>query len=70
MPLLASTFSVSSTSPPPLLSPTVSAAGKSEKERNVLIYDLGGGTFDVSLLHIQGGVFTVKATAGDTWVVR
>ncbi|KAG8627555.1 hypothetical protein KVT40_005038 [Elsinoe batatas] len=29
-------------------------AGKSEKERNVLIYDLGGGTFDVSLLHIQG----------------
>ena len=41
-------------------------AGKSDKERNVLIYDLGGGTFDVSLLHIQGGVFTVKATAGDT----
>ena len=41
-------------------------SGKSEKEKNVLIYDLGGGTFDVSLLHIQGGVFTVKATAGDT----
>ncbi|KAI9755411.1 MAG: Heat shock protein ssb1 [Lichina confinis] len=41
-------------------------AGKSDKERNVLIYDLGGGTFDVSLLHIQGGVFTVKSTAGDT----
>ncbi|PVI02492.1 heat shock protein-like protein [Periconia macrospinosa] len=41
-------------------------SGRSEKERNVLIYDLGGGTFDVSLLHIQGGVFTVKATAGDT----
>ena len=40
-------------------------SGKSEKERNVLIYDLGGGTFDVSLLHIQGGVFTVKATAGE-----
>ncbi|KXH48351.1 hsp70-like protein [Colletotrichum simmondsii] len=38
-------------------------AGKSGKERNVLIYDLGGGTFDVSLLNIQGGVFTVKATA-------
>merc|ERR1712000_653321 len=34
--------------------------------RNVLIYDLGGGTFDVSLLNIQGGAFTVKATAGDT----
>ncbi|KAK0384120.1 hypothetical protein NLU13_8209 [Sarocladium strictum] len=38
-------------------------SGKSDKERNVLIYDLGGGTFDVSLLNIQGGVFTVKATA-------
>lgn len=41
-------------------------SGKLDKERNVLIYDLGGGTFDVSLLNIQGGVFTVKATAGDT----
>ncbi|EGV66327.1 Heat shock protein ssb1 [Yamadazyma tenuis] len=41
-------------------------AGKSEKERHVLIFDLGGGTFDVSLLKIEGGVFTVKATAGDT----
>jgi len=34
--------------------------------RNVLIYDLGGGTFDVSLLAIEGGIFEVKATAGDT----
>ncbi|KAG6367876.1 hypothetical protein INS49_002075 [Diaporthe citri] len=41
-------------------------SNKSNKERNVLIYDLGGGTFDVSLLNIQGGVFTVRATAGDT----
>jgi heat shock protein 1/8 len=41
-------------------------SAKTNKERNVLIYDLGGGTFDVSLLNIQGGVFTVKATAGDT----
>ncbi|CAN3374928.1 hypothetical protein DIURU_003689 [Diutina rugosa] len=41
-------------------------AGKSDKERHVLIFDLGGGTFDVSLLNITGGVFTVKATAGDT----
>ncbi|CAI4218664.1 unnamed protein product [Parascedosporium putredinis] len=41
-------------------------SGKTAKERNVLIYDLGGGTFDVSLLNIQGGVFTVKATSGDT----
>jgi len=35
-------------------------------ERNVLIFDLGGGTFDVSLLTIAGGIFTVRATAGDT----
>ncbi|KAJ9099882.1 Heat shock protein sks2 [Naganishia friedmannii] len=39
---------------------------KSSDEKIVLIFDLGGGTFDVSLLSIQGGVFTVKATAGDT----
>jgi len=37
-----------------------------EVERNVLIFDLGGGTFDVSLLTIEDGVFEVKATAGDT----
>ena len=36
------------------------------KERNVLIFDLGGGTFDVTLLTIDGGIFEVKATAGDT----
>ncbi|KAF5103723.1 hypothetical protein D0Z03_000095 [Geotrichum reessii] len=41
-------------------------AGKTEEEKHVLIFDLGGGTFDVSLLSIQGGVFNVKATAGDT----
>jgi len=35
-------------------------------ERNVLIFDLGGGTFDVSLLTLENGVFEVKATAGDT----
>ena len=35
-------------------------------ERNVLIFDLGGGTFDVSLLSIDEGIFEVKATAGDT----
>ena len=32
----------------------------------VLIFDLGGGTFDVSLLAIDEGIFEVKATAGDT----
>lgn len=37
-----------------------------EGERNVLIFDLGGGTFDVTLLTIDGGIFEVKATAGDT----
>merc|ERR1719158_2231614 len=35
-------------------------------EMNVLIFDLGGGTFDVSLLTIDDGIFEVKATAGDT----
>jgi len=39
---------------------------KSGGERNVLIFDLGGGTFDVSLLSIEDGIFEVKATAGDT----
>merc|ERR1712136_429471 len=37
-----------------------------DKESNVLIFDLGGGTFDVSILSIEGGMFEVKATAGDT----
>eukprot|EP01104_Vermistella_antarctica_P015726 TRINITY_DN5230_c0_g4_i1.p1 TRINITY_DN5230_c0_g4~~TRINITY_DN5230_c0_g4_i1.p1 ORF type:complete len:680 (-),score=269.37 TRINITY_DN5230_c0_g4_i1:159-2171(-) len=39
---------------------------KGDGERNVLIFDLGGGTFDVSLLTIEDGIFEVKATAGDT----
>ncbi|KAL7624321.1 Hsp70 chaperone [Parahypoxylon ruwenzoriense] len=39
---------------------------KAEGERNVLIFDLGGGTFDVSLLTIEEGIFEVKSTAGDT----
>lgn len=37
-----------------------------EGERNVLVFDLGGGTFDVTLLTIDDGIFEVKATAGDT----
>ena len=36
------------------------------QEKNVLVFDLGGGTFDVSLLSIDDGIFEVKATAGDT----
>ena len=39
---------------------------KTGGEKNILIFDLGGGTFDVSLLTIDEGVFEVKATAGDT----
>jgi L1 cell adhesion molecule like protein len=39
---------------------------KTKHEMNVLIFDLGGGTFDVSLLSIDEGIFEVKATAGDT----
>ncbi|XP_041424289.1 heat shock protein family A (Hsp70) member 8 L homeolog isoform X1 [Xenopus laevis] len=40
--------------------------GKVGVERNVLIFDLGGGTFDVSILTIEDGIFEVKSTAGDT----
>jgi len=37
-----------------------------DSEKNVLVFDLGGGTFDVTLLTIEGGVFEVLATNGDT----
>ena len=37
-----------------------------KKESQIIVYDLGGGTFDVSLLSIEDGVFEVLATAGDT----
>jgi heat shock protein 5 len=39
---------------------------KKAKEQNILVFDLGGGTFDVSVLTIDGGVFEVVSTAGDT----
>merc|ERR1712048_42635 len=39
---------------------------KSDGEKNILIFDLGGGTFDVSILTIEDGIFEVKSTAGDT----
>jgi len=50
--------------------PTAAAAAygldrKSNLEKNVVIFDLGGGTLDVSLVNMKGGVFAVKATAGD-----
>ncbi len=37
-----------------------------KKESNILVFDLGGGTFDVSVLRIDDGLFEVKATGGDT----
>ncbi|CAI8612174.1 unnamed protein product [Vicia faba] len=37
-----------------------------DRKRNIFVFDLGGGTFDVSILTITGDVFEVKATAGDT----
>lgn len=39
---------------------------KNEGEKNILVFDLGGGTFDVTVLSIDNGVFEVKATNGDT----
>ena len=39
---------------------------KQQGEKNILVFDLGGGTFDVSLLTIDNGVFEVRATNGDT----
>merc|ERR1719281_1119068 len=39
---------------------------KKSGEKNIVVFDLGGGTFDVSLLTIDGGVFEVVSTAGDT----
>jgi L1 cell adhesion molecule like protein len=40
--------------------------GKDAGEKNVLIFDCGGGTHDLSVLTLDDGVFEVKATAGDT----
>jgi L1 cell adhesion molecule like protein len=39
---------------------------KSSQEKNILIFDFGGGTFDVSVLSVEDGVFEVKSTGGDT----
>ena len=50
--------------------PTASALAfgidKGDKEQKILVYDLGGGTFDVSILDIADGTFEVLSTAGDT----
>merc|ERR1719473_1173215 len=50
--------------------PTAAALsyGVDQKEGLVAVYDLGGGTFDISVLEISGGVFEVKATNGDTFL--
>jgi heat shock protein 1/8 len=45
---------------------STSSAENQGKSSNILIFDLGGGTFDVSLLSVCDGIFEVKATAGDT----
>ena len=37
-----------------------------DREENILVFDLGGGTFNVTLLSINSGVFKVQTTAGDT----
>ena len=39
---------------------------KQDREENILVFDLGGGTFDVTLLSIDNGVFEVRATSGNT----
>ena len=40
--------------------------GKDKKDEKIAVYDLGGGTFDISILELGEGVFEVKATSGDT----
>lgn len=39
-----------------------------EAGKNIAVYDLGGGTFDLSILTLEGGIFEVLATKGDTWL--
>ena len=44
------------------------AYGLDKKEEKIAVYDLGGGTFDISILEIGDGVFEVKSTNGDTFL--
>jgi heat shock 70kDa protein 1/2/6/8 len=53
---------------PTSTTPNIKLDKKVEGGRNILIFDLGGGTFDVSLLTIEYDIFEVKATAGDTHI--
>jgi molecular chaperone DnaK len=39
-----------------------------KKDERIAVYDLGGGTFDISILELRGGVFEVRSTAGDTYL--
>jgi len=41
---------------------------KKEKLHTIAVFDLGGGTFDISIVEINEGLFEVKATAGDTYL--
>ena len=50
----------------PIAAALACGRGKTESESKLIVYDLGGGTFDASLLSIEEGVFRVLATAGDT----
>ena len=61
----ASTWSGSSTSPPRRRWPTPSAGSVTQR---VLVYDLGGGTFDASVLELQDNVYEVISTGGDTFL--
>ena len=61
--LLDLKWSVSSTNQLQLL--LLMVLDKTDEDQTILVYDLGGGTFDVSIIEIGDGVFEVFATAGD-----